>query len=97
MPKKTEISDWYANTELGEDCQPSDTHCAQCEPNGNCDFCNTIDVRWIEAVSDYASTCDGPCMQLTLHESMARDPVTGLAYCEKCKKDLPKEIKNRLE
>jgi hypothetical protein len=39
----------------------------------------------MEAVNEYASTCDG-CAELTMHEEMWMDPKTQLGYCEKCVK-----------
>lgn len=39
--------------------------------------------RYLPAVSDYASTCDG-CGELNSHELMWMDEATQLGYCEKC-------------
>jgi len=47
------------------------------------DSCDSIDGRWIEAVSEYASSCDG-CGELTLHELMIADEKTQLGYCASC-------------
>jgi hypothetical protein len=58
---------------------------------------DTVDGRYIGAVSEYASTCDGPCMELTHHDALTMDPVTQLGYCEDCIKNLPPEITTRLE
>ncbi len=95
------VSPWYAATKLGKtrlgfDCC-SDTHCEYCAPTGDCHVCGTVDGRFVDAVSEYASTCDGHCMQLTLNALKQRDPVTQLAYCEKCIPKLPKEIRDILE
>jgi len=46
--------------------------------------CDTIDGRWIEAVSEYASTCDG-CGELAMHADLEMDEATQLGYCEKCR------------
>lgn len=89
-----EISEWYSNTKLGEDCD-FEAHCKDCKPNGDCDFCFTIDGRWISAVSEYASTCDR-CAELTGHIEMRMDPETQLGYCRECVPKLPSEIRNRL-
>lgn len=37
--------------------------------------------RFIEAVAEYASTCDG-CGELTMHEAMTMNVKTQLGYCE---------------
>lgn len=56
--------------------------CDLFEPGGEeCDDC--VDGRFIGAVSEYASTCDG-CGELTAHELMTMDEKTQLGYCEKC-------------
>ncbi len=44
---------------------------------------DSIDGRYLGAVNEYASTCDG-CAELALHESMIMDPETQLGYCESC-------------
>lgn len=56
----------------------------------DCDDC--VDGRFIGAVCEYASTCDG-CDELTSHDQMTMDVETQLGYCEKCAKgmDLSKE------
>ena len=92
MPK---VSGWFRKTKLGEECT-WETHCKNCRPNGDCDSCDTIDGRYMPAVNDYASTCDGPCMELTMHERMHMDPVTQLGYCDKCFETLPRRIKARI-
>lgn len=46
-----------------------------------CDDC--VDGRFIGAVCEYASTCDG-CGELTSHDLMTMDEETQLGYCEKC-------------
>lgn len=56
-----------------------------------------VDGRWIGAVCEYASTCDGPCAELTSHAEMRADPVTQLGYCWQCVPLLDPEIQNRLE
>ncbi len=92
----TEASDWYTKAKLGDMCC-SDTRCEHCEPSGNCDLCNTIDGRGIEAVNEYASTCDC-CSKLTIHEEMTMDTVTQLGYCAECVASrLSPEILARLE
>jgi hypothetical protein len=42
-----------------------------------------VDGRWVDAVNEYASTCDG-CGELEMHEHMAMDPDTQLGYCPAC-------------
>jgi hypothetical protein len=79
---RTPSNEWYRQTKLGKECN-HDTHCENCKPNGDCDSCDTIDGRWIEAVNQYASTCDG-CGELTMHITMTMDKKTQLGYCEKC-------------
>ncbi|MFA6447718.1 MAG: hypothetical protein WCW31_05745 [Patescibacteria group bacterium] len=58
--------------------------CALWKPDKEqCDDC--IDGRFIDAVSEYASTCDG-CGELTHHDLMVMDPKTQLGYCKPCAK-----------
>lgn len=92
MPK---VSGWYRTTKIAEDCN-SETHCKNCKSNGDCDSCHTIDGRWISEVCEYASTCDGPCMELTMHERMHMDPETQLGYCDECLEKLPRRIRARI-
>ena len=73
---------WYESTTLG-DCCCDNTHCEDCEENGNCDRCDTIDGRWVEAVSEYASSCDG-CGELTHHCQFYNVSETGLGVCRLC-------------
>lgn len=87
-------SAWFEEAQLGEECT-YDTRCESCKPNGDCDRCNTIDGRNIEAVSEYASTCDW-CGELTHHDLMEMDPGTQLGYCKECLPKLPKEIRERI-
>lgn len=87
------MNKWYSLTVLDDECCYN-THCKDCEPNGNCDVCETIDGRYMEAVNDYASTCD-VCCELTHHDLFAYiDPVTQLGCCESCfeKGNLPGKI-----
>jgi len=85
---------WFEKTELGECCS-CETHCEECEPSGNCDSCDTIDGRCIEAVCEYASTCDN-CGELTSHDEMEMDPETQFGYCLGCVPKLSQEIRDRL-
>jgi hypothetical protein len=76
-------SEWYLETTLGDVCC-YDTHCKDCKPNGDCEQCDTIDGRFMEAVNEYASTCD-VCGELTSHEQFAYvDPDTQLGCCDEC-------------
>ena len=43
-----------------------------------------IDGRWIDAVEEYAQTCDG-CNELTMNELMIMDEKTQLSYCYECR------------
>jgi hypothetical protein len=61
------------------------------------DVCDTIDGRYMPAVNEYASTCDGGCMELTMHELMIMDPVTQLGYCSECIPNQPDTVRGRLE
>lgn len=89
-----ESSPWFRAVRLGKECT-SDTRCLTCKINGDCDSCNTIYGRNIEAVSDYASTCDW-CGDLTHHDLMEMDPETQLGYCRGCLPKLPREIMERI-
>ncbi len=42
-----------------------------------------VNGRWLSAVCEYASTCDG-CGDLTMHEEMTMDDETQLGYCHDC-------------
>ena len=61
------------------------TNCPDWEPDieVNDDRCHCVDGRWIQAVSEYASTCDD-CGELTCHSELAMDPETQLGYCPAC-------------
>lgn len=90
-----DTSEWYRNTVLGDGCD-YETHCPACSPNGDCNKCDTIGGRWMEAVNEYASTCDG-CGQLTAHERLTMDPETQLGYCSSCVPNQSEEIRCRLK
>jgi len=93
-----EISIWYEKAKLdtSPDAECSlETRCPNAEPNGNCDVCGTIDGRWMEAVSEYASTCDG-CAELTHHSHLTMDPETQLGYCDNCIPKQAPDIRKRL-
>lgn len=89
-------SSWYEQSILGDGCGVN-THCEHCEPNGDCDICGTMDGRDMECVNEYASTCDGPCAELTHHDYLTMDTKTQLGYCDDCIPGLSQEIKDRLE
>lgn len=93
---KLKRSSWFEEAKLSDRCTSGDvpTRCPNCKPNGDCDSCDTIDGRWIQAVCEYASTCDG-CGELTMHEHMAMDPKTQLGYCEVCALKQPAEVRAR--
>jgi len=55
-------------------------HCNTCDSDTCCDG------RTLEAVNQYASTCDG-CGELTMHEDLAMDDDTQLGYCYECMKE----------
>ena len=74
---------WYESAWPGERCG-SDTRCEACQPDGVCDACDTIDGRWVDAVAEYAQTCDG-CGDLTMNENLTEDGSTRLSYCQKCR------------
>ena len=95
MPKREKVSPWFKEAQLGDQCT-HDTKCSRAEPNGNCDPCGTIDGRYMEAVNDYASTCDGPCMDLTSHELLFMDPETQAGYCEGCLPKMSQEVQDRV-
>lgn len=85
------MDEWYQRTRMDDHCSP-DTHCEHCRPNGDCDYCDSIEGRWIEAVAEYATSCDG-CGDLT-HHSLQRIPADSddqLGYCENCRPDLFKD------
>jgi len=53
--------------------------------NVECPDYDSICGIWIEAVCEYASTCDG-CSELTHHGEMTMDIKTQLGYCPECQK-----------
>lgn len=53
--------------------------------DGDCDACDTIDGRWMNAIAEYAQTCDG-CANLTMNENLTMDQNTHLSYCRKCER-----------
>lgn len=55
------------------------------EGKEECDDC--VDGRFIGAVCEYASTCDG-CGELTHHDLMTADEETQLGYCYGCARKL---------
>lgn len=58
--------------------------CEYCNGVGYCDHCDAIDGRWIEAVCEYASTCD-VCGELTHHDLLtACEEGCQLGTCESC-------------
>ena len=89
---------WYQGSTLGSRCSQMDnTHCEECEDHGVCNTCDTVNGRWMEAVNQYASTCDC-CGDLEMHESMRMDPDTQLGYCRACfPTKLSPEILRRIE
>ncbi len=78
----SQTASWYDSATLGEWCG-SDTHCIRCRTNGDCDSCDTIDGRHMDAVAEHAQTCDS-CADLTKNESLTMHPTTHLLYCERC-------------
>jgi len=56
-----------------------------------------MDGRVMEAVNEYASTCDGPCAEFYHHEHLTIDPKTKLAYCDECIPKLPRDVKARVQ
>ncbi len=80
--KAARIASWYESTSLGEWCGP-DTHCKACRVNGDCDLCDTIDGRHMNAIAEHAQTCDG-CADLTENESLTMNLGTNLLYCQRC-------------
>lgn len=73
---------WFETAEPGSYCAP-DMRCKDAETNGNCDICETVDGRYVEAVNEYASTCD-VCGNLAMHEAMTMNKENQLGTCEKC-------------
>lgn len=87
---------WFEEVKPGKECD-HDTRCPAATPDGNCDQCETIDGRYMSEVNEYASTCDGPCADLTSHVELTMDPETQLGYCADCIPTLPAHIQERLE
>lgn len=80
------MSDWYKHSTLSDECN-YDTHCRDCDQHGVCHTCDTIDGRFVDAVADYASTCDG-CGELFNNDCQTTDEKTDLGYCHECWKKL---------
>ena len=95
-----EVSIWYEKAKLDPSRNAQctyNTRCSHAEPNGNCDNCDTIDGRWMGAVCEYASTCDGGCMELTHRYHLTMDPYTQLGYCDDCIPKQKADLRKRLE
>jgi hypothetical protein len=77
MPKNT----------LPEEAICTRTYCALFDPEdpGECEDC--IDGRWLEAVNQYASTCDG-CGEQVHHDLQDMDEETQFGYCRKCRTEI---------
>jgi len=67
--------------------------CSQANADGSCDVCDTIDGRGVEAVAEYASTCD-TCGELCMHV-LLRDRCDGsqLGDCPACRKKQADELR----
>lgn len=86
IEKESNISPWYVAAVLDRSRFPGCSAyecCEDCDPNGSCDQCDTVDGRWIEAVCEYASTCDY-CGELTAHVQMSMNPETQQGFCDEC-------------
>lgn len=109
--KLEEVSKWYKNTTLGSKCT-KETHCVDCDLDGLCEPCDTVEGVYAgsntlaglggspvgaSGVFAHASTCDGPCMELTSNQLLNMDPQTQLAYCDGCLEDVNPEIRKRIE
>lgn len=57
--------------------------CKKCKYEFRKDDDDEVDGRWLEAVNEYASTCDG-CGELTHHDNQTMDKETQLGYCPEC-------------
>ena len=80
-------SHWYATARLDTECTNHNggVRCHDCDPDGFCDSCDTFEGRFIEAIQQYATTCDG-CGELTHHDLQISDPEDEtLGYCETCR------------
>ena len=62
-----------------EEC-PEDFDNPDC---ANCGVPDCQDGRYLPAVNEYASTCDG-CAELTHHDLMVVDKNTQFGYCDDC-------------
>ena len=92
-----QLSDYKKTTWLGDECSISlGSHCEDCDEYGFCDSCNSFEGRNMEAIFDYASTCDG-CMVLTHYQGMSMDPQTQLRYCDECLEKITPVIRERIE
>ena len=83
-------STWYETAAVDAECWNGHGghRCSDCQPDGFCETCDTFEGRWIEAINEYASTCDG-CAELTHHDLQRIDPDDGQkGYCENCRPDL---------
>lgn len=55
-----------------------------------CPDYESICGRWIEAINEYAMTCDD-CAELTMRGDLTMDMKTQLSYCDECIKKKVKE------
>ena len=85
--KQEAINAWNKRTDISLVKEGSCPYCSfplSEHPNGEeCYDDECICGRWMEAVNEYASTCDG-CAELTMHENMTMDMKTQLGYCDNC-------------
>jgi hypothetical protein len=106
-----DVTAWYKKAKLADACT-IETHCIDCDPDGICDICDTVEGVYagsntlaglgntplgLNGVFAYAGTCDGPCMELTENQALSMDPHTQLGYCDSCLAEIDPEIRQRIE
>lgn len=91
----TELS-YIESTELAEHCQfagEDSTHCKDCEEDGICYMCDTVEGRWSQG-NDIFHSCDG-CSRGVITNLSYFDEKTQLSYCDECEKEIPtKTVQN---
>jgi hypothetical protein len=92
---RAKVLTWFEEAKLTDECNVDPpTRCESCDPDGSCESCNTVYGRFMDAVNEYASTCDD-CMEMCSHDQMTMDPKTQLGYCPICAPKQPKEVRDR--
>lgn len=79
------MESYIKTTKLAEFCEfigIYSTHCKNCEPDGICYSCDTVEGRWSQG-EDIFHSCDG-CGNGVINDLSYSDDKTQLSYCWEC-------------